>query len=71
MTVEYKMFGKVVNHPVLKVITVFYTTFFVLTLSPLLIPTHFLLRKSGRNGFYFHKSIVIGKESFAHYEPRP
>lgn len=74
MTVEYKLFDKVVNHPVLKVASVFFTIIFsllTLILSPLLVPTHLLLRRIGRNGFYFNSRIVIGKESFARHEPWP
>lgn len=33
-------------------------------LSPILIPLHFILRRQGRNGFYFCRRIVIGPESF-------
>lgn len=38
----------------------------LLALSPVLIPSHFLLKKSGRRGFYSEKekAIVIEKESF-------
>jgi len=38
----------------------------LLAFSPVLIPSHFLLKRLGRKGFYFEKerAIIIGKKSF-------
>lgn len=65
--VEWKLFGKVVHNPILVTISVVVTIVLGLVAvvsSPALIPIHLLLRKIGRNGFYFNKHIWIGKDSF-------
>ena len=68
MSVEWKLFGKIVHHPVLITFSVIFTFVFVivaLALSPVLVPIHFLLRLFRKNGFYFNRHIWIGKDSFA------
>jgi hypothetical protein len=72
MSVEWKLFGKVVHHPVLVTLSVISTIvlgIIALVLSPVLVPVHYLLRKLGKNGFYFNKHVWIGKDSFTRYEP--
>lgn len=67
---QYRFFGKVVYHPVLKALAVGVTIILLgvcLLLSPVLVPAHFLLRRSGRNGFYFNGKISVDKESFQQY----
>lgn len=64
--VEHRMFGRVVHSPTIKVFAVFtFVTFWLicLALTPILVPMHFILRKCGRNGFYFDHQLVIGKRS--------
>jgi len=58
-------FGKEVKHPALQALVVGGVLLHLITFSPLYIPVHFLLRKVGRNGFYFNNRIIIEKESFA------
>jgi len=68
MNIEWKLFGKVVHGPILIAFSFVMTvvlTFGAIVLSPALVPLHFLLRRFGRNGFYFNKHIEIGKDSFA------
>ena len=65
---DFTMFGKEVHHPALKVVVavvVIGVLAIALIMSPLLVPTHFLLRKYGRNGFYFDKRLVFNTGSFA------
>jgi hypothetical protein len=65
---EYTIFGKPVYHPTLKVLAVFLAILFLilmLPLAPVLIPLHFLLRKMGRNGFFFDNKLWFGTKSFA------
>lgn len=72
--IEWKLFGKVVHHPVLKVVSIVSTIVLgivVLVLSPVFIPAHFIIRLCGLNGFYFNNHIWIGKDSFNRYEPLP
>ena len=68
----FKCFGKVVTNPFLKVFIVVYLIMFVLialVLSPILIPTHLILRRNGKNGFFYNGILGIGKESFKKYQP--
>lgn len=65
--VEYKLFGKIVHNPILKVLAVLTTVInglLLLPFTPVLVLTHFVLKKLGRNGFYFDNRIWIGKKSF-------
>ena len=67
MNIEWKLFGKVVHNPALIALSVVMTTLLgliTLALSPVLFLGHLLLRKLGRNGFYFNNHIWIGKDSF-------
>ena len=67
MNIEWKLFGKVVHNPALFAVSVAMTSLLgliTLALSPVLFLGHLLLRKLGRNGFYFNNHIWIGKDSF-------
>jgi len=65
--IEFKLFGKTVHNPILIVLAVLITVInglLLLPLAPILVPTHFLLKKLGCNGFYFDNHLWIGKKSF-------
>lgn len=65
--VSYKFFCKPVYHPALKLLTIVWLVFFsaaAFFLLPILIPLHFYLRKSGRNGFLFDQRLCLGVDSF-------
>ena len=65
--VEYKFFGKIVHNPILKVLAVSIAVInglLLLPFTPVLVPVHFLLKKLGRNGFYFDNHLWVGKKSF-------
>ena len=70
---QNRLFGQVVEKPELKVLAVAITLVLVvvcLAMSPVLIPTHFLMRKRyGLNGFYFNNHLWIGIDSFKPYTP--
>lgn len=62
--VTYKLLGKEVNNPFLKVLAVLIPVTLVTASLPALIPMHFALRKMKRNGFWYDHQLKIGKNSF-------
>lgn len=65
--VEPTFSGKKIHNPVLKLLSLFYISLWLtlaLVMTPILIPSHYLLRRLGRNGFYFNNKVIIGRTSF-------
>ena len=64
---SFTIFGRRVRHPAMKALTIVFTALFLLillSLSPVILPLHFFLRRRGRNGFWFDQRLVVGRESF-------
>lgn len=82
MRVTYTLFGKEVHHPVLKIfvavlgmvgaiigiIGIIVLSVIIIATLPVSIPCHFVLRATGRYGFFYRKDgvwcVKFTKESF-------